>query len=162
MAFEITGSSIISFVVLTSLLLIYSILDIRNRRVSNRVMIAGAVIGFVVVLTSGHLFERIILHLTAGTIMILFGYTLFRIGSFGGADAKSVITMAIVSPGLEFGKWNDPILEGVVISGIILSSVLLIAYVYSRFYNQSKIEKPIPLIPIILGAYLLIQIIAIF
>ncbi len=74
--------------------------DIKTRRVSNNVwlvMLAGGIF-FVLydISTSGisYLFRLL---LSAGFIFV-FVYLLFQIGTFGGADAKSLIVLSIILP----------------------------------------------------------------
>ena len=159
---EITISALVSFVTMSTLLTIYSIFDFRDRLVPNQTIFAGAIIGFVVVLISGHLIQHLALHLTAAAIMIILGYTLFRIGSFGGADFKVTLIVAIVSPGLEFTSWSNPILEGILIAGLQLIVMLAGGYVYSKRRVYKENMKTIPLIPLLFGAYLILQLLAIF
>ncbi|MDO8727848.1 MAG: A24 family peptidase C-terminal domain-containing protein [Candidatus Methanoperedens sp.] len=74
--------------------------DIKTRRVTNKlwqVMLAGSAF-FVLydILTKGTPYI-IFLFLSAGSIFVLV-YILFQIGTFGGADAKSLIVISIILP----------------------------------------------------------------
>ena len=101
-----------------------------------------------------------LLHLTAVLVALILGYFLFRIGAFGGADAKVLLTIAIISPGIEFASWGNPVLEGILAVGIQLVITLAIGYLISqRKTNDSEV---IPLIPILFGAYLALQLLALF
>ena len=160
MALEITISSILSFLVTTVLLLIYTILDLHSRRVPNRVMMIGGVAGFIIVVFTGHLTDHVLLHLTAGIFMSVVAYMLFRVGAFGGADVKAVVTIAILSPGVEFGDWFQPILEGIIASGLLLLGVLLVASAFSLYRQQQEKTSVTPLLPIMLAVYLATQLLA--
>jgi Flp pilus assembly protein protease CpaA len=160
MILEITISSILSFAAITLLLLVYSVFDLRTRHVPNRIMIIGGVASFGIIILTGHLIEHPLLHLTASVFMITVAYMLFRVGAFGGADVKTVITIAILSPGVEFGDWYEPILEGIVASGLLLAMVLLVAYIFSQYIQKREGNNVTPLLPIILVAYLILQLLA--
>ena len=138
----------------------YAVLDIRTRKVSNQVLLIGGVIGLGIVLRFGHMVDYALLHLTAVLVALILGYFLFRIGAFGGADAKVLLTIAIISPGIEFASWGNPVLEGILAVGIQLVITLAIGYLISqRKTNDSEV---IPLIPILFGAYLALQLLALF
>jgi Flp pilus assembly protein protease CpaA len=160
MALEITISSDLSFVAMVALLLIYTMLDLRTRRIPNRVMIIGGVMSFATIILTGHLFEHALLHLSASVFMVIVAYMLFRVSAFGGADVKAVVTIAIMSPGIEFSRWAEPILEGIVASGILLVIILLLAYIYSQYNQKRGGTNVTPLLPIILAAYLILQLLA--
>ena len=145
MVLIITMSTIASFVFTTSLLIMYAVLDIRTREVPNQALLVGGITGLAVVLRFSHIVDYAILHLTA---------------AFGGADVKVLFTIAIVSPGIEFATWGNPILEGIMAVGLQLVITLAIGYLISlRKTDESEI---IPLIPILLGAYLVLQLLALF
>jgi len=92
--------------------------------------------------------------------MVVVAYMLFRVGAFGGADVKTVVTIAILSPGVEFGDWSQPILEGIIASGLLLVAVLLVASVFSQYRRKQEKTSVTPLLPIMIGAYLAIQLLA--
>jgi Flp pilus assembly protein protease CpaA len=160
MVLELTIFSILSFTATTLLLLVYTVLDLRTRRVPNRLMIIGAVAGLVIVILTGHLAENAILHLSAGIFTTIVAYILFRVGAFGGADTKAVVTIAILSPGIEFSVWSEPVLEAIVASGTILVFVLLGAYIYSLYKKRQGTSSITPILPIMLVAYLMMQLLA--
>ncbi len=160
MVLEITASAIFSFTFATILLFTYSVFDLRTRKVPNQVMLAGAIVGLVIVIISGHILEQAMLHLTAVLVTLVLGYILFRIGSFGGADVKAIFTIAIISPGVEFASWGNPVLEGIVIVGLLIMISLIAGYLISQ--RKTEETSIIPLIPILLGAYLVLQLIALF
>jgi Flp pilus assembly protein protease CpaA len=100
MVLVITVSTISSFIFAVSLLIIYSYLDIKTREIPNRLMFIGGILSLGVILQSDHLIENASLHLTAVLFTLVLGYILFRIGALGGADVKTLITIAIISPGV--------------------------------------------------------------
>lgn len=107
--------------------------DIKTRRVTNKlwlVMLAGSAF-FVLydILTKGTPYI-IFLFLSAGSIFILV-YILFQIGTFGGADAKSLIVISIILPAYPviqaFGHnfpLNKPLID-LFAFGILGNAVLL-------------------------------------
>jgi Flp pilus assembly protein protease CpaA len=159
LALEVTVASIVSFTGTTVLLLIYSLFDVRKRRVPNQVVIAGGAIGIAIVTLTGHLSSQVLLHLSALAFMLSVGYILFRMGALGGADVKAAVSLAILSPGIEFGSWANPIFEGIVASGLLLSIVLLGAYLFAKSRRRED-SKIIPLLPMMLVAYLGLQVLA--
>ncbi len=114
--------------------------------------------GLAVVLRFGHIVDYALLHLTAVLLALILGYILFRIGSLGGADVKALLSIAIISPGIEFASWGNPILEGIVAVGFQLVIMLLCGYLISQ--RKTDETKVIPLIPILFGAYLVLQLLA--
>ena len=160
MVLIITMSTIASFVFTTALLLIYSVLDLRTRKVPNQLMLIGGIVGLGVVLRFGHIVDYAVLHLTAVLVSLILGYILFRIGALGGADVKTLFTIAIISPGIEFASWGNPVLEGILTVGLQLVITLLFGYLISQ--RKTETTEPIPLIPILFGAYLVLQVLALF
>ncbi len=159
---EITSSAIVVFTYTLMILVCYTILDIRDQRIPNHYIIAGGGVGFVVVILSGHLLEYSLLHITAFLFMMVVGYALFHIGSFGGADVKIVLILSLMSPGLEFTSWENPVFEAILIAGLQLVIMLGGAFVYSKIRSQRERTTPIPLIPLLLVGYLLLQLLAFF
>ena len=133
MVLDLSIVSIVTFLTITSLLVVYSILDIRDRRVMNEVVFAGGVVGCIVSILTGHFIANLVLHLTALLLVIPLAYILFRIGSIGGADAKILFIVALISPGIELGILSQPILEAIVGIGGELVVILLGGYLYWRF-----------------------------
>ena len=160
MELVISLSAISSFTFMVSLFIIYSVFDIRYKEVPNRVMLIGGTLGLGAILLSGHFAEHALLHLTAVILTGILGYVLFRIGSLGGADVKTLLTIAIISPGVEFSSWSDPILEGIMIVGILLGITLMIGYFISKRKTDDSVV--IPLIPILFCVYLVVQLLALF
>ena len=160
MELVITFSAIASFTFMVSLFIIYSIFDVRHREIPNRVMVTGGTLGLGVILLSNHFMEHTILHLTSVGLTLVLGYVLFRIGSLGGADVKTLLTIAIISPGVELASWNNPMLESILSVGFLLIITLLAGYLISRKKTDSSVV--IPLIPVLFGAYLVLQIFALF
>ncbi|MCZ7404328.1 MAG: prepilin peptidase [Candidatus Methanoperedens sp.] len=74
--------------------------DIKTRRVSNNVwwvMLAGGVLFALYDISTSGISYLFRLLLSAGFIFV-FVYLLFQIGTFGGADAKSLIVLSIILP----------------------------------------------------------------
>jgi preflagellin peptidase FlaK len=122
--------------------------DIKTRRVTNRlwlVMLAGGVF-FVLygIMTKGTQYIML-LFLSAGLIFVLV-YILFQLGTFGGADAKSLIVISIILPSypvfsaFEFDfPLNKPLLD-LFSFGILGNAVLLTVVVPLGLavYNTSR------------------------
>jgi len=161
---EITLASILMMVTTLILLSVFSYLDLRYRRVSNRVILAGALIGSAVAVLSGHMLLYARLHLLAPFMVVPIAYALWRAGSLGGADAKSLIVVALLSPGLEFAQWDIPFIEVTLGDWLRILLMLLFGLLYQRANAQPQSavnpEKPIPLIPFLLLSYLLSQLLA--
>ncbi len=114
--------------------------------------------GLSIALRFGHIEEYALLHLTAVLVTLVLGYILFRIGSFGGADVKTIFTIAIVSPGIEFASWENPVFEAVLIVGLQLVITLAIGYLIAQ--RKTDGSEVVPLIPVIFAAYLVLQLLA--
>ena len=150
-------ASILAFTITLTLLFIYSAFDIRDRRIPNRVMLVGGVVGSAVTIISGHFYESLLLHLFGLLFSIVLSYILFRLGAFGGADAKVLITVAIISPGFEFITWINPIVETIIATGIEAAIMLSLGSVW--WYQTKKNNKespPPPLVPLLLFGYILV------
>ena len=162
MALEFTLPTVSSFIMTIVLLCVYSWLDLKDRRVANRVVLIGGMVGFGLVAVTGHIIERSILHLTAVTFVFVISYLMFRLNALGGADVKSLVTVAIISPGIEFTTWDNPVFEAVIGGGIGLFLMLLLGFVYWKFTIKpdSTVHRVTPLIPMLLIAYLFVQLLA--
>ena len=162
MALEFTVPTISSFVLTTFLLCIYSWLDLKDRRVANRVVLIGGIVGFGLVAVTGHIIERSVLHITAVIFVFVLSYTMFRLKALGGADVKSLVTVAIISPGIEFTTWDNPVFEAVIGAGMGFFFMLLLGFVYWKFTTKpdSEAHRGTPLIPMLLIAYLFVQLLA--
>ena len=161
MVLDLSVPSIVSFVFMTVALLVFSLLDLRDGVVPNRILLAFGAVGVAVAALSGHISRDWILHLVAVTTFLLLGYTLFRQGAIGGADFKAAIILGAVSPGLEMGSWADPVFEAFISSATELALMLLFGYVLWRVFRQRQLGTT-PLIPGLLAAYLIIQVLAVF
>lgn len=161
MVLDLSIAAISSFFTITSLLVVYSILDIRERRVPNEYIVVGGVVGCIVILLTGHFVSNIVLHVVALVIVFAMGYTLFRMRSIGGADVKSLLLVALISPGIELRVLNIPVLEAVAGMGGVFMVMLLGGYLYWRLEINDENTTP-PLIPFLLLGYLAIQILALF
>jgi len=157
MALALTEMSVISFVIVIALLVIYSVLDIKDRKVRNEIVFGGLIVGSVISLFTGHFLHYPELHLTAILLVIPISYILFRLGSIGGADVKVLFTIALLSPGIEFGEWGQQMLEAIIGLGGELVIMLLGGYIYWRSKDR---ETTPPLIPILLIGYVFVQLFA--
>jgi Flp pilus assembly protein protease CpaA len=151
--------SITSFLTIIALLVVYSILDIRYRKVKNEIVFIGGVAGCLILVLTEHFVYNMVLHLSALLLNVPLSYILFRIGSIGGADTKVLFTIALLSPGVELGAWSQPILEAIVGLGGELIVMLLGGFLYWKY--KSKERSP-PIIPILLMGYLIVQLFALF
>ena len=95
--------------------------DVLTRRVSNQVwkiMLVGGALFVIYDLLNGGLPALFKVALSGGIIFI-FVYILFQLGGFGGADAKSLIVLAIIIPvypviellGLTFPHQGVPLID---------------------------------------------------
>ena len=159
MVLDLTVMSIASALTIISLLVIYSVLDIRDRKVKNEIVLIGGIVGCIILVFTGHFLQNTVLHLTALLLVVSLSYILFRIGSIGGADAKILFTIALLSPGIELGVWSQPVLEASVGLGGELLVMLLGGYLYWRYKDRDNTP---PLIPILLVGYLIVQLFALF
>lgn len=159
MVLDLTVMSVASVLTIITLLVIYSILDIRDRNVKNEIVLVGSIIGCMILLLTGHFVQNTVLHLTALILVVPISFILFRIGSIGGADAKVLVSISLISPGIELGDWIQPVLEAIVGLGGELIVMLLGGYLYWRYKNR---ESTPPLIPILFMGYLIVQLFALF
>ena len=162
MTLELTESTIVSFLITSLLLLVYSWMDLKDRKVPNQVMLVGFVIGIGSIIVTGHLFEKLELHLIAGVFVCIISYILFRLKSIGGADFKSLITIAIISPGIEFTVWESPLYEAIIGTSLQIGVMLFLGYLVWKYSTKDENEtrRPTPLIPMLLIAYFTVQILA--
>ncbi len=164
MTLELSIPTVVSFLITTLLLIVYSWMDLKDRKVPNQVMLVGFVIGIGSIVATGHLFERIELHVIACISVSIIAYLLFRLKSIGGADFKSLITIAIISPGIEFTTWESPLFEAIIGAGLQIGVMLFLgAMVWkSSTRVESETRRPTPLLPLLLVAYVAVQIFALF
>ena len=159
MVLNFTVMSIASFLTIIALLVIYSILDIRDRKVKNEIVFIGGVVGCLILVLTEHFVYNIVLHLSSLLLVVSLSFILFRIGSIGGADAKVLFTIVLLSPGIELGAWGQPVLEAIIGLGGELIVMLLGGYLYWRYRTG---ERSPPMIPILLIGYLIVQLFALF
>lgn len=151
----------ISFVIAIILLLVFSFFDIKERKVSNGVLLAGGLVGCVVSILTGQLFSRLVLYISALTFVLALSYLLYRLGALGGADVKALLVVTITSPGLVYGHWENQIYEGVMIGAIEVLVMILVGYSYWLIHRHSSRtssgKRTVPLLPLLLGGYLAVQ-----
>ncbi|MCK4280157.1 MAG: prepilin peptidase [Candidatus Thorarchaeota archaeon] len=151
----------ISFATAVILLLMFSLLDIRERKVSNGLLAAGGLVGCVVSILTGQLFSTPFLYLSALSFVLALSYVLFRLGALGGADVKALIVVALTSPGMVFAHWENQIYEGVMIGAIEILVMVFLGHLYWQIHRRSGItsseERTVPLIPLLLVGYIIVQ-----
>ncbi len=154
----------VSIFTVVTLLSVFALSDIRTRRVTNTQMIMGIFVGTTSIVLSGHLLLYPVNHVMAILIVTPIAYLLWRMGSIGGADVKCLLLVAIVSPGIELVELQSPLFE--VIVGNLLQILLMLAtgYLYQQFVHirssTTITVRPTPLIPFLLFAYLVTQMLA--
>ena len=96
-------------------------------------------------------------HIIIPIFAIPISYALFRLGAFGGADAKALISLALISPGFEFTFWVNPLTEAIIATGIEVIFMLSLGYLW-WYQVKKRNENPLPppLIPLLLIGYLFI------
>lgn len=156
---DLSPMAILTFGSGLGVLLIYTVFDIRTRRIPNEIIVLCSVIGAFLGILSGSLVENWVLHASAVLSFGILGYVLFRLGSVGGGDAKAGISVGLVSPGLALASWAAPIFEGVLVSCLELCIMLVLGYSYFRLKNREGIT---PLVPGLLIGYVLVQLLAVF
>ncbi|UCH05596.1 MAG: prepilin peptidase [Candidatus Thorarchaeota archaeon] len=165
MTLDLSVTSLLVFSLTFALLIVYSAMDLRSRLVRNEYLAIGGLLGFSLVVLSGHLTANSMLHLTAVIFVASVSYLLFRIGAIGGADAKALLIVAILSPGIQLAVWDSPILEALIGGGLELFIMLLLGYAYTRWLSSLRSNshaeyRTVPLIPFLLLGYILIQILS--
>jgi Flp pilus assembly protein protease CpaA len=138
---------------------VYSVLDVRERRVNNEIIIVGLTVGCTITFLTGHFIQQSWIHLLALVYAVPLSLVLYKSGSIGGADVKVLFTVALLSPGIELGDWSNNILEVVLGFGLQLVIMLIGGYLYWRIKNR---ENTPPLIPMLLVGYLIAQVLAFF
>ena len=133
--------------------LIYSCYtDVLTRRVSNQVwkiMLVGGALFVIYDLLNGGLPALLKVALSGGIIFI-FVYILFQLGGFGGADAKSLIVLAIIIPvypviellGLTFPHQGVPLIDLFAFSVFGNAVLLTIVVPLSLFLYNLLTLKP--------------------
>ena len=159
MTLEITFAAAVAFVYTSTLLGIFSILDFKTRHVKNQILGLGILVGALLGIVTNHLIDMIILHVAAIIVSLLLAFGLFKLKSIGGADAKTMLFIAIVSPGIEFAAFNSLIYEAIIGNLIPTLSMLLLGYVYHR-RKPTDDDRTVPLIPFLFLGYLIVQMFA--
>jgi preflagellin peptidase FlaK len=126
--------------------------DILTRRVSNqlwKIMLVGGALFVMYDLLNGGLPVLLKVALSGGIIFI-FVYILFQLGGFGGADAKSLIVLAIIIPaypeiellGLNFPHQGVPLIDLFAFSVFGNAVLLTIVVPMSLFLYNLLTLKP--------------------
>ncbi len=166
MVLDLSIGSLVVFLTMMLLLVFCSIMDIRSRRVTNRIVVMCCITGLAVALLAGRLLIEPVLHLSAVLFAASLSYVLFRLGALGGADVKLLCAVALISPGTELSVIGSPLYEAVLSAGFQMSVMLLGGYLCSqRSKNQEKNGKATgsrpPLIPFLLVGYSAAQLLAV-
>jgi preflagellin peptidase FlaK len=157
------AASLLAFTVVLVLLIIYSAFDIQKRKVPNQVILVGLIIGILTNIISRHFYKNPLLHLFAFAFTLPISYILFRLGAFGGADAKALILVAIISPGFEFLIWLNPLIEAILATSIEVVIMLFLGFLswhYSKKHDKETLFPP--LILFLLIGYILVASFATF
>jgi Flp pilus assembly protein protease CpaA len=151
----------ISFATTVILLLVFSYLDVRERKVSNGLLSVGGLVGCVVSILTGQLFSLTFLYLSTLSFVLPLSYVLFRLGALGGADVKALIVVTLTSPGVVYAHWENQIYEGIMISTIEILVMLFVGYLYWQIRRRSgrtiSEDRTVPLIPLLLVGYMIVQ-----
>ncbi len=151
----------ISFTTAVILLLVFSFLDVRERKVSNGILFAGGLAGCVVSILTGQLSSRPFLYLSTLSFVLALSYVLFRLDALGGADVKALLVVALTSPGVGYAHWENQIYEGVMIGAIEILMMVFLGYLYWQIRRRSgkniSEERVVPLIPLLLVGYVVVQ-----
>jgi len=152
----ISGIVIVLYVIL--LLLVLSVADIRSRTAPNSYLVGGGSIGILIEIAMG-VEPEIILRVISLAFTMTLVLSLYRIGAVGGGDVKTLIVVALLSPGLPTMTCDDEVLEAVLAGGIELFVMLLLGTIHSRFRSDGgRTSEITPLIPYLLVGYLVVQI----
>lgn len=166
MVLDLSIGSLVVFLTMMLLLVFCSIMDIRSRRVTNRIVAMCYITGLAVALVAGRLLIEPVLHLSSILFVASLSYVLFRLGALGGADVKILCAVALISPGAELSVVGSPLYEAVLSAGLQMTVMLLGGYLYSQHSkNQERNgeaagSRP-PLIPLLLVGYLAAQLLAV-
>lgn len=163
MTFELEVGAVLTFPVASLLLAITSKPDLESRVVPNRLVLICGIIGGIVAILTSSITTRFVLHASALMTAIALGLLLHRLGTIGGADFKMLVVMNVTSPGLSFGQWCSSVFEGIVITGLEIAVTLALGYLWWRYKGtceDPKERKP-PLIPLLLMAFLSVQLLVI-
>ncbi len=159
MATEITIVGAVSFLYVSIMLVVFSVLDVRDRRIPNRLMGFVIIEGIILIIFNGHLMEHLSLHIIALIIALSVGSVLFKLKAIGGADAKAILFIACISPGIEFRAHDNLLFEGIIGCLVPVLIMLILGYLYYKKKPEED-TRTTPLIPFLLIGFLLVQVIA--
>lgn len=144
------------------ILSVNSYLDIKTRRIPNRLIWLEGTLSVLFVLISGRVVTQPFLHVYSFTFSLAMGYLLFKVGSMGGGDVKTLVVISIASPGVEFVELMSGTLEAIIAVGCILFVTLLFGHLHVILYKErlqeTRSRMSPPLIPYLLMGYILIQV----
>ncbi len=142
-----------------------SFFDLGTRLVPNKLILGEIFISLFVIIISGRLFSQMLLHIFSLMIALVLGYLLFKIGSLGGGDVKTLVVISLISPGIEPNTVVTYLLEAILGFGVPLFIALLVGELYVRYYRDTSENEPElqpALIPYLFGGYLLLQLLGLF
>jgi len=166
MVLDLSIGSLVVFLTVMLLLIVCSIMDIRSRKVTNRIVVMTYLTGLAVALLAGRLLVEPILRLSSVLFVAPLSYVLFRLGALGGADVKLLCAVALISPGAELSVLGSPLYEAVLSAALQMAVMLLGGYLCSQHSkSQQSIGKAAdsrpPLVPFLLVGYLAAQLLAV-
>ena len=161
----IEALGVISFIGAIIFYSVNSFFDLRTRLVPNKLILGETLMSLFVVIISGRLFSQMILHIFSLLIALALGYLLFKIGSLGGGDVKTLVVISLISPGIEPSTMVSYVLEAILGFGVPLIIALLVGQLYIRYYrsiSENKEHLQPALIPYLFGGYVLLQLLGLF
>ncbi|MEM4449939.1 MAG: prepilin peptidase, partial [Nitrososphaerota archaeon] len=108
-----TTPFLVNVIIVLLALLYASYLDLKKREIDDWVWIASVVIGFPIMLYDQLIIQEahnIILVIVSISLTIVLGIGFYKAGFYGGADAKALITISLVSPLMHNGVRIHPFL----------------------------------------------------
>ncbi len=154
-----TLQGIVTFAYVLGILVTFSHLDIRARRVPNKVIGITIIASTILGILTGHILAYLLLHLIAVILMICVATVLFKLDAIGGADAKTLVVIAWTSPGMEFATYDNLVFEALIGGLVPLLIMFILGYLYSK-KSVTTDSRPTPLIPFLLAGFLLMQVLA--
>lgn len=122
------GFLAIRILVVLTMLVLVSVLDLTRRSVNDRIwIIFGLIGGFLYVLDLPTLKEAIVIGISIGFVTGI-SFAMYKMGLFGGADALAIITIAVILP-IYNGRPNailHPLAPIIILTNAILISLVQI------------------------------------
>ena len=129
-------------IIFCSIILLYACYsDIKTRTVSNKLWLLSIAVSMPLIIYNIFLFDMsyLIALVISISLTTILAYLFFRLGSFGGADAKSLICIAILIPTNHINSVFNPF--PFAITTLINASIIsLITLLLMFFYNLWNLE----------------------